>query len=688
MKNIDLPKLPILLEKDLTKINSNKIIPKTKLNSIRALRAKLKLRQLKIKEDFKTGKKIVLNKLMSLKNVKLLKTKKTFGQMAKEIAEKNMTHYLSGNYDMFEGAYENENENENVNENENENEIENYDNIDEEGEENEKNNENSKPMITKKLNRNYSQDFINFRNRILKDDTKIKQYEKLLLNNKLNKIGIRVNNKDYNNLLSSYNAISQNKLIYNNILKSYKGIMIYEYAKNITKLNPIIKMHENNINQNIKIFPSITKSMEINKKKDYFEDDEELLIDTEKNNDSELSITKNLDEKLFDKSLLYKRTRLYLLMNSYQYPLKNFPGSLSEFAITQNQKECILFGGYNTGKNPNVWKFNGSERSWDIIKAIGNKTNARHGHTAILKNKNLYVFGGLYTLLKTFANLEIFNLETKKWISPVFNTKNLVELRKNHVACSIGNYMLIQGGINESGEILSDCYLLNYQPLQWKIPPLKKESIKIPSLAYHSCCSVLPEWLREEPSFTIFKKIPEENLRLTSIKEIGIYIFGGKCSKSGTLNKNIYVLKIGSNELEWILLNTYGSPPRRRFGASMAFYEEGNMLIIHGGRHNAKSNFALNDTFILDLYSLNWMKVEYFDKKQNVAKRYFHQSFVDSNYFYVFGGMNESNYLGSEMFILDLNSHKSCINERKNNNISKIVKKSINENESLPLFDI
>ena len=680
MKKIQLPKLPILLENDLTNINPNKMIPKNNLNSMRTLRTKLKLKHLKIKEDFKNSKKNVLNKLMSMKFINLFKNKKTFGQMAKEIAEKSMTHYLCGNYDMFEGAYETESESEN------------YD-ISEEGEENEKikenekNKENSKPMITKKLNKNYSQDFITFRNRIIKDDTKIKQYEKLLLNNKLNRVEINIKNVNYKNLLSSYNALSQNKLICNNILKSYKGIMVSEFAKKITKLNPIIKLHENNINPNIKIFPIITKSMEINNKNDYFGNDDELPLDTENINNEELTSKNNLDENLYDKSLVYKRTRLYLLKNSYQYPLKNFPGSLSEFAITQNQKECILFGGHNTGKNPHVWKFNGYDRSWDIIKAIGTKTNARHGHTAVLNNKNLYIFGGLYTQLKTFANLEIFNLEAKKWVSPIFNTKNMVELRRNHVACSIGNCMLIQGGIDKNGEILSDCYLLNYQPLQWKIPSLKKGSIKISSLAYHCCCSVLPEWLREDPSFTIYKNLPEEKLKSISIKEIGIYIFGGKCSKSGIVNNNLYVLKIGGNELEWIILNTSGIPPKKRFGASMTFYETGNLLIIHGGRHNGKINFAYNDTFILDLYSLNWMKVEYFDKKKKVAKRYFHQSFVDTNYFYVFGGMNESNYLGSEMFILDLNSHKSCVNERKKYNILKIVKKSKNENESLPPVD-
>lgn len=668
MKKIELPKLPILFENDLTNINQDKIIPKNNLNSMRTLRTKLKLKHLKIKEDFKNNKKNVLNKLMNIKYIKLFKNKKTFAQMAKEIAEKSMSHYLSGTYDMFDGAYETESENEN------------YD-ISEEEEDNVKNNEKPKPIITKKLNKNYSQDFITFRNRIIKDDTKIKQYEKLLMNNRINRIKINVNNINYKNLLSSYNALSQNKLICNNILKSYRGIMVTEFAKKITKLNPIIKLHENNINPNIKIFPSIAKSMKINNKNDYFGNDDELVLDTENINNPDKN---KLEENLFDKSLIQKRTRIYLLKNSYQYPFKNFPGSPSEFAITQNPKECILFGGQNTGKNPHVWKFNGFDHSWNIIKAIGTKTNARHGHTAVLKNKNLYIFGGLYTQLKTLANLEIFNLETKKWISPVFNTKNIVELRKNHVACSIGNCMLIQGGIDKNDEILSDCYLLNYQPLQWKIPLLKKNSIKIPSLAYHSCCSVLPEWLREDPSFTIYKNLPEEKLKNISIKEIGVYIFGGKCSKSGILNKNLYVLKIGGNELEWIILNTYGIPPKRRFGASMTFYEAGNLLIIHGGRTNAKVNFAFNDTFILDLYSLNWMKVEYFDKKKKVAKRYFHQSFVDTNFFYVFGGMNESNYLGSEMFILDLNSHKSCVNDIKNYNIMKIVKKSKNENEFLP----
>ena len=46
--------------------------------------------------------------------------------------------------------------------------------------------------------------------------------------------------------------------------------------------------------------------------------------------------------------------------------------------------------------------------------------------------------------------------------------------------------------------------------------------------------------------------------------------------------------------------------------------------------------------------------------------------------------MNESNYLGSEMFILDLASNKACVQKRQEYNINEIIKKSKNTKESLP----
>ena len=689
LKNVDLLNLPILNQSDISNLNSQKINSKNNVNSYITspkLKSKLNIKQIRIKEDSKNNQsqKSSLNNLTKPKNIYSLKKAKTFAQMVNEVAEKNMSNYLNLNlkksYDMFEGAY--------VTENENQDDIynDNIDNISE-------NFFDDKCSLSmrvgnklKKLKRNYSQDFITVRDRVLKNDnTKINQYKKLLCNNRSNKVEIKIRNKDFNNLLSSYNAMSQNKLIYDNITKNYKETMVSEYAETIHKLNPIIKIKEKNKHQRIKIFSNIGK----NNNEDffqnvYYDNEDELSIKNNKNKSLNFPLNTRIIKQLFDKSLLLKRNRLYLLKNSYQYPSKNFPGSLSEFSVTQNEKECILFGGNNSSKIPYVWKFNNSECSWELIKPDGNTTFSRAGHIAAYKNKNLYVFGGIYNQFKTYADLEIFNFDTKIWISPSFKTKNLIDLRRNHIGCTIGNAMFIHGGIDEKGEYLNDCYLLNYQPLQWRLPEIKKSEIKVPSLAYHSCCLIMPKDIREDPTFNLYKMISSERLKRINIKEIGLYIFGGKTSETGGLNKNIYVLRIGGGSVEWIILNTLGLPPKRRFGASMSFYEEGNLLIIHGGRNCSKFDFAFNDTFILDLYSLNWMKVDYFDKTKTVARRFYHQSFVNDNYFYVFGGLNESNYLGSEMFILDLKSHKYCLKERQNYLDEKSEKKNNNENESLP----
>lgn len=691
LKISDLPKIPLLQSNDIPNNKIKTIFAKRNINNIRKLKNILKFKPAKSKDECKDDQRMNLNLLLKNKSYNY-QVNKSLAQIAKEIAEKNMSLYLSNYYDIFKRPIPN-------NTGDDESEIDNYnikndDSEDENFEEKEDENEEKKLISEraaqklkklKSLKRNFSQNFITVRNKILKDEEKIKHYQKILMKNRLNKVEVKINkeNMSYSDPLSSYNAVSQNKLICKNILKNYKGTMISQYAKTIEQLNPIIKILNNNKKPNIKIFPSITQSMGINDKQDYFGNESEIMIDNENDSLNQSSIGKKLHKKLFDKSLLYKRNRLYVLKNNYQYPNKNFPGSLSEFTITQGPSEIILFGGNNSDKNPIIWKFNNDDISWEIIKPEDtDNIYSRYGHTSVIKNGNLYVYGGVYLENKKFANLDIFNFSTKKWSSPIFNTKYIIDLRKNHVSCSIGNMMFIHGGINEQDEYLNDNYLLNYQPLQWKTILLKRAT-KIPSLAYHSCCLVVPKQLREDPNFSIYKDLSDEKLKNSNIKEMGIYIFGGKLSEYGGLNPNLYVLKIGARILEWVVLKTLGAPPKKRFGATMSYYELGNILIIHGGRNNAKVNYAFSDTFILDLFSLNWLQVEYFDKSLKVTKRFFHQSFIDNNSFYVFGGTNETNYLGSEMFILELDSHKKCLKKREEYNISKIMKKSITENKSI-----
>ena len=89
----------------------------------------------------------------------------------------------------------------------------------------------------------------------------------------------------------------------------------------------------------------------------------------------------------------------------------------------------------------------------------------------------------------------------------------------------------------------------------------------------------------------------------------------------------------------------------------MNYYENGNFIIIHGGRNDNKSdNFALNDTFILNLHNLNWIEIELYSQFNDfkIFSRCGHCSIIYNNQLIICGGMNNNNYIGSSLLIVNL----------------------------------
>ena len=141
------------------------------------------------------------------------------------------------------------------------------------------------------------------------------------------------------------------------------------------------------------------------------------------------------------------------------------------------------------------------------------------------------------------------------------------------------------------------------------------------------------------------------------IKEKGIYIFGWKTKEEGGSSNQLWILVTGKKLLEWVQPQTKGKPPSPRYFHSMSFYEKGNFLIIHGGRNDAMSeSSALNDTYVFDLENFDWLKVELYSELKGfkVLNRCGHQSVVYSNKLIIVGGMNNNNYLGSALMIVNL----------------------------------
>ena len=124
--------------------------------------------------------------------------------------------------------------------------------------------------------------------------------------------------------------------------------------------------------------------------------------------------------------------------------------------------------------------------------------NPRYGHTGVLFQRKLYIFGGKTKSnnFQGFGDLEVYSIADKKWIIPSVYTKSYLKLRKNHIAELVGNHMFVHGGISEDGEYLNDSYLLGFHPIKWTKCSIKRnvDDMDIsPYLSGHACCLVISD---------------------------------------------------------------------------------------------------------------------------------------------------------------------------------------------------
>ena len=365
----------------------------------------------------------------------------------------------------------------------------------------------------------------------------------------------------------------------------------------------------------------------------------------------------------------------------YKYPNKNFPEGREQFSSFMNGNEIIISGGITSNmKNLTIWGLNLDKLEWKKIPTNVLATN-RYGHTGTYYQNKIYFFGGKtkHQINSITLGLEIFSFSDNKFTTPP-NGKINPEPRRSHIAELIGGQILIFGGINNSNEILNDCYLLNLATLKWTQTAINRFTPG-PKIYGHSSCAVIPYDILNSHKFNIYSyPLLEPGTENNLIKEKGIYIFGGKTKEEGGLSNELWILIIGKKPLEWVLPQTKGKPPSPRYFHSMSFYEKGNFLVVHGGRNDEMSdNCALSDTYIFDLENFEWMKVELYSETRGfkVLSRMGHQSAVYSNKLIIIGGMNNNNYVGSSLMIVNLDFSYSS----KPKSIQEILLKQLKDRD-------
>ena len=487
---------------------------------------------------------------------------------------------------------------------------------------------------------------------------------------------ITFNSPEFKNPIDSLGLILKNKTIHDKLLDNYQNREIKSFSNNIRKINKIKGIF--NLTKNIKISTFIPSSLGR-----MVQNDSNLEKGNEKEN--EPNILKKLnrekpnilteEEETFQKDPFPKNKKrnsfifseispkgfIYLLPGYYQ-STKICPESREEFSLNHDlvTNNLFLFSGNSSHiDSPLLWKFNLLNFIWEPIKPASNVMEKRSGHTGIIYKSKLIIFGGRFLDNTALGDVDIYNIEHNYWEMNNYNTIIYLKLRRNHVACLIGQQMFIHGGIDEEGQYLDDSFLLslgnNYKWNKAKINNFKKH-FRFPKLAFHSCCLVVPFEIQKHPRFNIYKfpEIPIGSLN-TRIREKGIYIFGGKKSELKDPSNKMWVLKIGKKYLEWVEIISKGKPPCPRYLFSMNFYEKGNFLIIHGGKTKSlKTEQILKDTYLFELYRFEWIKVLHGCFDNIVKPRFSHAGIIHNKRLIIFGGVNEQGFSGSNFFLIKL----------------------------------
>ena len=371
-----------------------------------------------------------------------------------------------------------------------------------------------------------------------------------------------------------------------------------------------------------------------------------------------IDLTEKKDKQSFGINHILPQNGILKLFTYYKYPNKNFPEGREQFSLFSKGNEIIISGGITINmKTLTIWSLNLEKLEWKKININGYSYN-RYGHTGIYYQNKIYFFGGKIKYQKNSmtCGLEVFNFQDGQFTAPSAG-KLIPEPRRNHTAELLGNQIFVFGGITNTNEVLNDCFLLNINPLKWYTCIINKYTPG-PHLYGHTSCVVIPTYILKNHKFSIYSYPNIEPGKANSlIKEKGIYVFGGKSKEEGGISNQLWILVTGKKPLEWIQPNTKGKPPSPRYSHSMSFYERGNFLIIHGGRNDSISdNIALNDTYLFDLENFEWMKVELYSgmKDFKVLNRCGHQSMIYLDKLIIVGGMNNNNYLGSSLMIINM----------------------------------
>ncbi|XP_042161651.1 kelch domain-containing protein 3 isoform X1 [Oncorhynchus tshawytscha] len=271
------------------------------------------------------------------------------------------------------------------------------------------------------------------------------------------------------------------------------------------------------------------------------------------------------------------------------------PRRVNHAAVSMGHK-VYSFGGYCSGddyetlRQIDVHVFNTVSLRWMKLPPVrtGGREHARdvpymrYGHTAVLLDDTIYIWGGRNDTEGACNVLYAFHVNNHRWNTPKISG-TVPGARDGHSACILGKAMYIFGGYEQLADCFSnDIHKLDTTTMAWSLVNARGT----------------PARWRDFHSATI----------------IGtkMFVFGGRADRFGPFHSSneIYCNKIKVFDTEtnsWLNTATAQLPPEGRRSHS-AFSYNGELYIFGG--YNARLDRHFNDLWKFNPEAFSWKKVE------------------------------------------------------------------------------
>eukprot|EP00742_Colponemidia_sp_Colp-10_P007607 GILJ01008199.1.p1 GENE.GILJ01008199.1~~GILJ01008199.1.p1 ORF type:complete len:1333 (-),score=224.94 GILJ01008199.1:1192-5190(-) len=279
-----------------------------------------------------------------------------------------------------------------------------------------------------------------------------------------------------------------------------------------------------------------------------------------------------------------------------------------------------VFGGSGSKHFNDVRALDLGTLSWSKVQTNGPSPSPRDSHSAVVYNTSMVIFGGSNSESR-YNDTHFFDTFTRRWSRPHMRGRPPPE-REGHTATVLRKkWMIIFGGCDQDTQF-GDIWMCNldtllWNELQWEgIPPSPRDS--------HSAVAITNR----------------------------IFIFGGQATE--TFFQEVFALSFDDSAFHEqsvtapayarsAIVSGMSQSPSPRAGHQGVAYQDKYMMIVGGegpavqdGKRSEDTNFH-SDTWFLNIHTNQWLRLSVSGAK--FVGRFSHTTVIWNNRLYTFGGM-------------------------------------------------